>query len=450
MEIKKFKSFFFSLLVFQLSLLSLVSCQKEDNEGATVLTEEEKAMDAATRFWNVVGQLVDMDDFTEDYKDMTFEPTIGTESEDDPLTRVVSINNMEVAARRFANLVGAEIDENTVSYSWSDPDVGALFYHKSTDGRSWATVSVNIKQIPHLERIVYQSSEQGNLNGAFDGKAYYRFGDVVSREKKYGTEYWICVRPAFSKENKEESHWVCLNVLSSAQVMPKKVGDKQYYFPRYLVSEDHNRQNFAEMLYAICYPQEWEENIINYSTGKNGLPFFTDFHRDNLAYHNHLFWENVQKGWDSNDIVKLALNLDNLDVLRNTIESDGMCFIYSGEAKSTFYQLGVATYSNGSKSSHKNMHQSKMVGEWKESIGRQNKLDFRLMGSALENYSEFFKDNKFRWIIRHQSGSELSSTGRAPVDAPLSGCETVYRYYDQYPDEWNKGNLDGTSPEITQ
>ena len=44
----------------------------------------------------------------------------------------------------------------------------------------------------------------------------------------------------------------------------------------------------------------------------------------------------------------------------------------------------------------------------------------------------------------------LLITGKAPVDEPLSGCQTVYRYYDQYPDEWNKGDNGGTEPEITR
>lgn len=451
MERRKFKTVCVSFLFFQFSLLTLVSCSKDDDELSPQEEQEQQALEAATKFWNVVGQLVNMDDCTEDYIDKTFEPTIGTASDDAPLTRVVSTNSMEVAAQRFASLTGVEIDENTADYTWSDSAVGTLIYHKSTDGRSWATVSVSIKQVPHLEKIVYQSAEQGNTNGAFDGKAYYRFGDVVSRQMKQGTEYWICVRPAFGKENKEESHWVCLNSLSSAQTMAKKVGGRQYYFPRFLVSDDQNRQNFVETLYAICHPQEWENNIRNSDSGKDGLPFFTDFNRQNLPYHNHLFWQNVQKGWDSNDIVKLALNLDDIEALRTSMDRDGMNIIYKGEGfASTAYLFDVAVYTNGTKESHRNLHSRKAIVGWKENIGRQQKLDFRVMGAALDNYSEFFNDRVYRWIIRHSSGAELSSTGKAPVDEPISGCQTVYRYYDQYPDEWKKGDNDGSSPEITQ
>lgn len=446
----KFNIAFISFLFLQFLVLSLASCQKDDDNG-TVEDPEQQALEAATKFWSVVGQLVNMDDCTDDYLDKTFEPTIGTASDDAPLIRVVSTNSMAVAAQRFASLTGAEIDENTDDYTWTDPAVGTLIYHKSTDGRSWATVTVNIKQVPHLEKIVYQSADQGNTNGAFDGKAYYRFGDVVSRTAKQGTEYWICVRPAFGKENKEESHWVCLNSLSAVQTMPKKVGEHQYYFPRFLVPDEQNRQNFVETVYAICHPQEWEDNISNSATGKDGLPFFTDFSRQNLPYHNHLFWQNVQKGWDSNDVVKLALNLDNVEVLRSSIDRNGMNLIYKGEGfASTAYMFDVATYTNGTKDSHKNLHSRKSIVGWKESIGRQQKLDFRVMGAALDNYSEFFNDNVYRWVIRHASGAELSSTGKAPVDEPLSGCQTVYRYYDQYPDEWNKGDNGGTAPEITR
>ena len=440
---RKINTLCFSFFVLQLTLLSLVSCRGDDEFSR----EEEQALEAATKFWSVVGQLVSMDDCTDDYLNKTFEPTIGTASEDAPLTRVVSTNSMAVAAQRFANLTGADIDENTPEYTYSDPDVGTLVYHKSTNGRSWATVDVSIKQVPHLEKIIYQSAEQGNTNGAFDGKAYYRFGDVISRQMGQETEYWICVRPAFGIENKEDSHWACLNSLPPIHVATTKMGTHQYYLPKLLGPDTENRQNFVEMLYAICNPQEWEDNISKYASGKNGLSFFTDFKSENLQYHNHLFWQNVQKGWESNDIVKLALNLDNIAMLRSSINSDGMSLIYQGRAFGrSAYEFNVVTYTNGTNGNQKNLHGINAIVGWKESIGSQKNLDFRVMGGAVTNYNEFFKDKKYRWVIRHYSGTELSSTKRAPVDAPLSGCKTVYRYYDQYPSEWTNGS----SPEVTK
>lgn len=85
-----------------------------------------------------------------------------------------------------------------------------------------AQVEVNIKQMPGLKKIIYYSEEQAGENGAFNGSAYYRFGDVVSKTNADGeTEYWICVRPAFGPEKREESHWISVSDLPKANIYSK-------------------------------------------------------------------------------------------------------------------------------------------------------------------------------------------------------------------------------------
>ena len=87
---------------------------------------------------------------TDDYANATFEPTIGSEDPDNPQVRIVATNTADAAARRFGYLVGVDgIDEQTQTYTWSDPDVGTLTYNKVTDGTAWATVDVSIPQVPH-------------------------------------------------------------------------------------------------------------------------------------------------------------------------------------------------------------------------------------------------------------------------------------------------------------
>ena len=43
------------------------------------------------------------------------------------------------------------------------------------------------------------------IDGTFDGDPYYRFGDVV---KDKNNCYWISVRPAYSPNSKEDTHWM--------------------------------------------------------------------------------------------------------------------------------------------------------------------------------------------------------------------------------------------------
>ena len=187
------KNFYFLLmavLVCGLSL-SVTSCKDDDKdnngggESGENLGPQNEQNEASLKFWSVVDQLVDMDEYTEDYQNANLTPAIGFEDPNDAQARIVYTNSAEAAAERFANLVGvSDVDENTTSRTWSDPDVGTLTYTKVTDGTAWATVDVSIKQVPNLEKIIYREPSQGDENGGVSGGkiAYYRFGDVVSRK----------------------------------------------------------------------------------------------------------------------------------------------------------------------------------------------------------------------------------------------------------------------------
>ena len=115
-------------------------------------------------------------------------------------------NDVATAATRYGDLVGLEIDESTTGYQFSLDGLGSLNYQRGSENDQYlAQVSVDIKQMPHLKKILYQTEKQAGLNASLTGTAYYRFGDVVQDE--FGS-YWICVRPSFSLEGKGDSHWM--------------------------------------------------------------------------------------------------------------------------------------------------------------------------------------------------------------------------------------------------
>ena len=460
-------------LVFGLGM-SVTSCKDDnDSDGKSEEQKEQEAQEKASKFWDVVAQLVSVDDVTDDYAGKTFEPTIGIADSSDPLTRIVNTNDMKTAAQRFANLVGAnDIDENTPSYTWSDPEVGTMTYTRGGTAAEWATVDVDIKAVPHLQKIIYRVGGEGD-NGSFEGRAYYRFGDVVSRqvtvtynEKKNNdrrgtiTEYWICVRPAFGPEGKEDSHWVCVNTVGDKNYKYYKASTgKEYWLPTSLGTDKENMQNFAELLYAICCPSEWFNNVLNFHEdgtlwGFSGLPFFTDFKGKNLKYHNKHFWKNVQDGWEMNHVVEDALNLPNLGDFMDKVSIDGIRLLYKGYSwwftTSWNCELWEAVYTNGTTNAEKNLHHA----VYNEEVERNMKdltFDVRTMGQTTGNYKDFFNnDGKYRWVIRHATGKELASNGKFDVQQPIQGVTEVYRYYTQYPGEWTRQPEEEGKPEITQ
>ena len=444
--------------------LALPSCKDDDktdtpdnpsnNEEEGEAIEGAEANAKAVKFWDVASQLVGTGAYTIDYADATFEPTIGTA---DGNTRIVLVNDMQAAAQKFADITGADIDEETASYTYNDPEIGTLTYTKVDDGTTWATVDVSIKQIPHLEKIIFRNSTDDN--GSFgEQKAWYRFGDVVKRTNTDGeVEYWICVRPAFTYEKKEESHWVCVSKLSKSNIYSYsyKAQNTNYYLPTKVGTDKENMQNFAEMLYAICYPQEWYDNALNYHTDKlvgySGVPIFSDFTSKNLKYHNQYFWQNVQAAWKNNtEIQTSALNL-SLSEISSHIKTDGVNLLYKGyswwktEGNCDLYN---ASYTTGTADKEKNLHKADLKTVSAKIYTFD--VDCRTMGKDIDKYNKFFNDNKYRWVIRHATGKDLNGGVQPAATAEIQGVTEVYRYYSHYPmEKVRKGKNDSNGPEVS-
>ena len=430
--------------------MSVTSCKDDDVEPKKEEPTEQEVQQKASKFWSVVGQLVSVDDATEDYEDKTFEATYGIADATNPTTRIVNTNDMKTAAQRFANLVDATgINENTPSYKWSDPDIGSMTYTRSGTAAEWATVDVDIKAVPGLQKIIYRAGGEGD-NGKFEGKAYYRFGDVVSREVKVKydekknnddrgtiTEYWICVRPAFGPEGKEDSHWVCVNTVSDKNYKYYHgSNDFHYWLPTALKTDKENMQNFAEMLYAICRPQKWYDNVNEKHTdgklwGFSGVPFFADFKKANLYLHNQYFWKKVRQGWIDAGIPKTALNIPSMWSLDQLLTHSGVRLLYNGYSwwftTSWNCELWEAIYTNGTKDEELNMHHAEYK-TWEQNMQSVN-FDVRTMGNKLTNYNDYFYDQHKRWVIRHATGKELASNKKFDVKKPIEGVTEVYRYY---------------------
>ncbi len=431
--------------------MSVISCKDDDNDSNSTQKQEQEAQEEASKFWSVVGQLVSVDDVTDEYEGKTFEPTIGMPDETKPLARIVSTNDMQTAAQRFADLIDAsDIDENTTNYIWTDPEIGTMTYTKGGIEENWATVDADIKAVPHLKQIIYKVGGEGD-NSTFDGgRAYYRFGDVISREldvvysednnDRRGTitEYWICVRPSFDPESKGDSHWVCVNTVSDKNYKYWAGSNKtDYWVPYSLTTNKENMQNFAELLYAICFPGTWYENVNNYHTdgslyGFSGLPIFADFKKKYIQFHNQYFWQNVQNAWVKNKVAEKALNLPGLSTLIDIIRNDGVRLLYKGYhwlfRTSWNCELYEAIYTNGTKTKEYNLHHLETKTH-KQNM-KDIEFDVREMGKKFENYEKFFgKDGKYRWAIRYATGKELAKNGRYDPQQQINGVTDVYRYY---------------------
>ncbi len=419
------------------------SCKKETFSPGGQEAQGEPKQEKVT-FWDVVGPLVAASDYTPDYEGKTFEPVIGTAVEGDEQTRIVKSNSPAAAASSFCDLVSMTgIDEHTANYTWTQEGIGTLTYTKSDGTTAWAEVKVDIPAIPHLSKIIYRSAAQSGDNGSFSYAAYYRFGDVISRlNSDTVREYWVCVRPAFGPEGKEDSHWMCVGSLPTENIWTYTSShDKEYAFPTGLKTSKEHMQNFAELLFALCYPTEWSQNIQNYSTvgwfGPSGLPIFHDFSPNNVKYNNANFWNNVAVKWKEKGVDYLVMG-KNLEGIAAELKGEGLHFLYKGYSwwtpTSNFATVYQAKFVNGN-GEHSNMQTASPYTDQKVQMVYKNQptkdiKEFDVRNKKSVSYLDFFGDGNPRYIVRYAIASDLASDGRTPAaDQAIPGTEEVYRYY---------------------
>ena len=388
--------------------------------------------------WTLISQLTDEATAPAGWMDKTFEPTIGKAVDGDPYTRVVATNDVETAAARFAELAGnpAGFSEIMTGYSYSLEGVGKLTYKRGSATEPYlAQVDVDLKQVPHLKKILYQTPEQQGNNGSFDGAAYYRFGDVV---KDGQGSYWVCVRPSFGPEGKGDSHWISVSTpLSDENTYHYKYKDTDYYLPTGLGKSLEHMQNLCEMLYAMIYPDKWLSNLSSSPSPK----FFHDFNfNKNYKYHNIYFWKRVAEAWEANDQALYAkvfkCSKEKLQAAMDDPDK-GLNFVYNGYSWKTGWNGGVyhAQFTNGT-GKESNMHKMKDDGAVKKYL-KDMPVDFRNGPDE-----KFFDDGRLRFILRYKTGKQLGG-GKYHEKTAISNVVGEYVY-----NEMHKVNLND-NPEVT-
>ena len=417
---KYFRYALMAVLTVGLSL-SVTSCKDDDKNdgGGSSQTAEEQAAENAETFWAVAANLVSPFDVTTEYENKTFEPTIGSPLNGNSTIRVVSTGDMSAAAKRFADLTGAPVDENTTTYTYEDDAVGTLVYTKTNDASSLAKVDVSIKQIPHLQQIVYMTPEQMGTNGTFRGNTYYSFGDVILRYNKDNQpEYWVCVRPALGPAGKEDTHWMTVSKLPQDNLkLLEEDRSIVAAVPTQLGKSEEHMQNLAEMLYAMFNPEQWQSNIEEYSDygilGAKGLPIFHDMKPERVQYFNKYFWTLLEMDWEKNELFQMIFGYSAEQMKGYVNSADGLFLLGKGyTGKVGLYQWNFKN-GDGSKS---NLH------DMKYSVVKKTGT---LLNSAKLYYDNQYKNNHWvneaffgdpnpRFVIRIATGKQLAGQDPGP------------------------------------
>ena len=426
------KKFFYSMMTVALMVglsLSGIACsdsnKDENGSGGNNGDEPQIENEQEELGWRLISQLTDEGSAPAGWMDKTFEPTIGKAVEGEPYTRVVSTNDVDAAAARFAELAGnpAGFSEVMSAYSYSVEGMGKLTYKRGSETEPYlAQVDVDLKQVPHLKKILYQTPAQQGNNADVTGAAYYRFGDVVQDGEG---SYWVCVRPSFGPEGKGDSHWISVSMpLPKKNIYEYHGNNNDYYLPTGLGESVEHMQNLCEMLYAMLYPTQWNHNLASKPRPK----MFHDFSYGNYKYHNVYFWKVVENTWSKQNLYQTVFNCTKEQLMAAMDDTNkGLNFVYSGKSWPYGWEGGVyhAQFTNGS-GNESNMHKLQ-----KSTVKKNLKnmpIDFRQQVDP----KLFDNDGRLRFVLRYKNGKQLSSNGRYDPKTAISGATDVYVYNKVY------------------
>ena len=429
--------------------LSVTSCKDDDDDNTSEQRNEDAdPMDTDDNMvaWRWLSLLTDAQALDADWAKKTYTPNIGTASENNQNTRIVTVADLDEAKAKFADLAGVEASLLGAAYTASQQGVGSLTWTPSAAGAdNLAEVEVNIRTIPSLQKIVYCTTDQvgkngWGLGGQVDKTVYYRFGDVIcDKDKK---QYWVCVRPAFDQGGKGESHWICIfnrmvdNDLPEENIYMKynnvkKYGNRTIKLPTKLAPSREQMQNLANLIYALLDPQAYATKVgTDPGLHKNGLGGF------DYEYHGILFLQNVARYWD-NTITAAGVNIWQTLFNRTHEQMAGMAnmiLLYNGYQ----WRVGQTGYVWEFKAPKAAGFQRTAPGSEKGDMTLYNfggdgyDITRYVSSTGADNMAggpkQFADNGDYRWVVIHATGSELQKRGNYSPNEPINGFNDIYRY----------------------
>jgi len=425
---KTWKYLLMAALVVGLGM-NVTSCKDDDDVDNNGRTPEEIAQDpyekesvAADALYRLVSQLSICDSLPNDWKTATFEPKAGKVlDQSQPRVRTIAVNNAAEAVERYNSLTGKDLPATTITDTYKVDGVGTLTLNVGGAG-TIATIDVDVKQLPQLAQLRLVSVADMGENGHFKGEPYYRFGDVV-RDKK-GC-YWICVRPAYSPDGKEDTHWMSFQLIDKNIKTYTKSGCQQQKYPVDLGVQIEKMHYLAQLMAILAnpdgYEQEADEGNYFLGTGLGGLEEAA-MPVDSLVRQAALW--NQNKVWEK--VMPVGFEPEEVETFKDRFKRGALCFIYEkGSVKDNFLTIKYTRYI-GPNWFYRGDYQV-----------LEKKINMKEYGFDItKNYStKGTRDNQNipmsdAFVVRYKSGYQLSSNlifSPSATDS-IPGVTTVHRF----------------------
>ena len=424
---KTWKWLLMAALVLSLSMI-VTSC-KDDNDTDGRTPEEiaqdpyEKESEAADALYRLVSQLSICDSLPNDWKTATFEPKAGKVLDaSQPRVRTIAVNNAAEAVARYNSLTGKDLSATTTTDTYKVEGVGTLTLNVGGAG-TIATIDVDVKQMPQLAQLRLVSAADMGENGHFRGEPYYNFGDVVRDEDGC---YWICVRPAYSPNGKEDTHWMSFQLIDKNIKTYTKKGCEQQVYPVDLGVQKEKMQYLAQLMAILANPDDYEEAAGegNYfgGIGLGGLQEAA-MPVDSLVRQAKL-WER-NKVWEKIMPVGIEKNENGVKDFKDRFQED-VTFIYEkGSVSGSNLTIRTVQYTGAGKFYRNEPDYEKVVVDLKT-------ISFLITNRYTANGT--CGDENYpvpdAFVVRYKNGYQLSSNWVFSPSATdsIPGVTTVHRF----------------------
>ncbi len=404
--------------------LSLSSCSDNEiaggggnngnNDSDSTLVNQIDKRDALTR---LLGALADVDSLPDAWSTYTVEPTVGVVKDAaEPHVRYLVVPNAAEAYRTYCSYVGAGFSDEAKNDEWKVDSIGSLRFEVNNQADLYATLKVNVQQLPTLEELRFVPSTAIGDNGIKPAGMYYRFGDVIKQTKDDKVSYYVCVRPCSKEQDLRKTHWATLQVYDDNF---KELGDRLTLPTKLCAKQDEGArmvQNYFNVL-RIAH----EASNYNLDKGldkitKNEFP-----EKEAIAMHN--LWE-MENTWDELPYGFEIEDNNQGTILRNLIkEAQQLNAFYHGYSSVWWpgkgdyrvYQLRL-TSSVGSNLYDKAEASTPWLKKRTSDNFSTDFKAFRDIPNAKNVYIDFYDENNYQnhFVVKTQTGAEL--LGQSGVD----------------------------------
>lgn len=210
---RKSLKLFLAMLLIGGSALSFSSCSDKDVNDEKIEIPGDpylKTSEEGEALRNILGSVAGLDSLPDNWKNSSFtvEPTLGKVlDETNPFVRTIASNSQQEAIDLFKGFTGCKISDGATSQSWSKEGVGSFMLKMTNKDGVFATIDINMPQMPHLTQLRFVDKSLLGENSSKD-KPYYHIGDVVKVTENDEVSYWTCVRCCDNAHDKHKTHWI--------------------------------------------------------------------------------------------------------------------------------------------------------------------------------------------------------------------------------------------------